>query len=565
VTSDALELSSPATLRDRPAAAADECERAAPPSRRRMSPALAVIVIALIAIAGTIEMVLATRWGIGLTTDSIRYIDHARDLLAGRGLRGLTHFPPLYPVTIAAVTKLGFGDAGVAARWLQVSLFPVNIALIGWLTHRATGRCAACACAAALLVGVAPVTVGIHCTALSEPLFLTLVLLSLASMSAYVERQRFWLLCAAALTAALAVLTRYAGLALLPVLLGAVTFLHRGVPWRRRIWDVAVLVLLFGVPLGMWLVRNKLLGTATNRSLAFHPIGAQHIEEALETMTTWLFPRVIPAGLRSLLLGFLAGAAAVAGAGAAAARRRRRRRHDHDDAAGAEHVAPVPADDTGRTLRSILLLFAISYVALLVLSVSFVDFYTPLDNRILSPLYAAVLIVGLESLRRFLASPDLSTLARRATIACAVVLVLLQAARGADLVTVAYRDGIGFARRTWQQSKMLARVRTFPPGTVIYSNGADVIEMLTDHRANGLPARYDATTKIANPNYLTDRQKIRSELVASRGVLVYFRRIQRAHHPTEAELRQKLHLRLVTENAEGAIYRPAPRNVPIAK
>jgi 4-amino-4-deoxy-L-arabinose transferase-like glycosyltransferase len=559
VTSDQLELSSPDALRDR-AATDDRTEMR--PAGRQLSATHAIVIIALIAIAGTIEMVFATRWGIGLTTDSIRYIDHARDLLAGRGLRGLTHFPPLYPVTIALFTKLGFGDAGVAARWLQVSLFPVNIALIGWLTYRATGRCAACACVAALLVAVAPVTVGIHCTALSEPLFLTLVLLSLASISAYVERQRFWLLCVAALTAALAVLTRYAGLALLPVLLGAVMWLNRRVPWRRRLWDAAVLAALVGVPLGMWLARNQLVGSATNRSLAFHPIGAQHIEEALETMTNWLFPRVIPAGLRSLLLGFLAGAAAVAGAGAAAARRSRRH---HDEVAPAAHVSTASAADTGRTLRSILLLFALAYVVLLVLSVSFVDFYTPLDNRILAPLYAAVLIAGLESLRRFLASADVSTLARRATIACVVLLVLLQAARGADLVTVAYHDGIGFARRTWQQSKMLARIRTFPPGTLIYSNGADVIEMLTDHRANGLPARYDATTKIANPNYLTERQRIRTELVASRGVLVYFRRIQRAHHPTEAELRQKLHLRLVTENAEGAIYRPAPRNAPIAK
>ena len=550
MTSDALELSSPEELRDR--AAADE-RADMPRTRGRLSASYAVIIIALIAIAGTIEMVLATRWGIGLTTDSIRYIDHARDLLAGRGLRGMTHFPPLYPVMIAAVAKLGL-DAAVAARWLQVALFPLNIVLIGWMTYRATGRCAACACVAALLVAVAPVTVGIHCTALSEPLFLALVLVSLACMAAYLQRQRPWLLCVAALTAAMAVLTRYAGLALLPVLLVAVTWLNRRVSWRRRLWDVAVLVALFGVPLGIWLMRNRLLGSATNRSLAFHPIGARHIEDALETMTTWLFPRVIPAGLRSLLLGFLAGAAAVAGASAAAARQRRR----HDD------VAPVVAD-TGGTLRSILLVFAMSYVALLVLSVSFVDFYTPLDNRILSPLYAAVLIVGLESLRRFLASADVSTLTRRATIACLVVLVLLQAARGADLVAVAYRDGIGFARRTWQQSKMLARVRTFPPGTVIYSNGADVIEMLTDHRASGLPARYDATTKIANPNYLAERQKIRTDLVASRGVLVYFRRISREHHPTEAELRQKLHLRLVTENAEGAIYRPAPRDVPLRK
>lgn len=496
-----------------------------------------------VAAAAAVALAVATRWGIGLTPDSIHYINGARNLLAGDGLRGMTHFPPLYSAAIAALS-LGGADPAETARWLQVLLFPANILLVAWLAYRMTDGTRWCAWLAALLMAVTPVSVGIHSLALSEPMFLALALTCLIAFGAYAQRGGTPMLLLASAAGAAACLTRYPGIALLPALLVGLLWLGRG-GWQRRLRDVGVLALVVGVPLGAWMLRNQWLGSnLANRTLAFHPVGAAHVESALVTVSLWLFPRDVPATLRCLLLGLLIGV------GAEAARRRFQLSAASDSLRRRLRAAP---------LATMLLLFAVAYVGLLVVSISFVDFYTPLDSRILSPLYPIGLVFTLAGVRRLLAMMPDAVSFRRAVMTCALLLCALQMVRGADLLVTSYRDGLGFARRSWQQSKLLARVRALPPDTVIYSNAADVIAMLTGRRALGLPAAHDPTSGNANPSFVQERQQMREHLRASRGVLVYFRRVNRPYHPSENYLRQKLYLKTVRASTEGAIYKAGPR------
>jgi hypothetical protein len=505
-----------------------------------MAPALLTAVIAL---AAAVILWIATPWGIGLTPDSIDYINAARALLAGSGLGAMSHFPPLYPVTIASVARLGLEPAE-AARWLQVLLFAVNILLVGVLAHRVSGGAGWWACLAALLMAASPTIAGVHASALSEPLFLALVLTALIALGAYAcEPRPGSLLIASAATAA-AMLTRYAGIALVPVTVTAVLCLGRA-EWRRRLLDAAALAVIAITPIGMWLLRNSLSGGAVgSRTLAFHPIGAQHVEESLSVMSLWLFPRDVPPVLRCMLLGLLLGVAL----------------------ATARHRAPFAFKGSIDRLRAapsiaILLLFALAYATLLVVSISLVDFYTPLDSRILSPLYPVALVLGLEVIRRLLPTARQSLPWRRAMVTVLLLLAALQVVRGAELFVLSYRDGLGFARRTWKESPLLARIRALPPQTIIFSNAPDVITLLTGRGASSLPSTFDPTTGKPNPRFVAQRQRLRADLKATRGVLVYFRRIHRPYVPSETHLRQKLHLRLVRENPQGAIYKagPAPK------
>jgi len=125
----------------------------------------AVVIVALVALAGIAGAAIVTRAGSGLDADSITYLDAAQNLAAGRGLAltpglsvesnplqrvPLTHHPPLFPAILAMFQTLGV-DPLAGARWLNVLLFGVNALLVGLIVRRWTGS-GALAILGALLV-----------------------------------------------------------------------------------------------------------------------------------------------------------------------------------------------------------------------------------------------------------------------------------------------------------------------------------------------------------------------------------------------------------------------------
>src|SRR4051812_41348881 len=172
-------------------------------SSRSLAWLIGIIVIGALAI---VLMTLATRWGIGTSKDSVRYIKTARQML-GRETQGWTpealaessHFPPLYPAVLAAAALPARCDPLVAARWVSVGLFAANALLAGWIVRRAGGGGAMSASpaeastaawpslAVAFLMAMSPSMVLVHATALSEPLF---ILLSLGTFGALAEHLR---------------------------------------------------------------------------------------------------------------------------------------------------------------------------------------------------------------------------------------------------------------------------------------------------------------------------------------------------------------------------------------
>ena len=148
-------------------------------ARRAIVPAL----IGLSALAGMLCLAHATRHGIGIAPDSVSYIEAARNLGAGHGISTLadegagylpmTRFPPLYPVAIAAISRLGV-DPVDAARALALALFGANIVLASALVARSAPGARWLPVVGAVLTASSPEVVAIHGAAQSEPLFLLL-------------------------------------------------------------------------------------------------------------------------------------------------------------------------------------------------------------------------------------------------------------------------------------------------------------------------------------------------------------------------------------------------------
>ena len=74
---------------------------------------LSLLCILLLALGGGLLVLFASPWGIGLSPDSVQYIQAARNLRLGFGLsiwgkqgyQPLTHFPPLYPLILAVAAS----------------------------------------------------------------------------------------------------------------------------------------------------------------------------------------------------------------------------------------------------------------------------------------------------------------------------------------------------------------------------------------------------------------------------------------------------------------------------
>jgi 4-amino-4-deoxy-L-arabinose transferase-like glycosyltransferase len=451
----------------------------------------------------------ATPWGVGVEYDSVFYWSAAENLLAGRGLGRLdgggdliplTHFPPLYPLTLAALSGASGTSVAEAARLISAALFGLNVFLLGravlalvhskWL-----------ALGAALTGLLAPTLLERHLWALSEPLYFTWLLGSLFCLVRSIDEPgRRWLL-AAAVTAGLAALTRYAGLPVLAT--GLIVSLAAGARPRRGRLDRALIYTLTAAALpAAWQIRNLVLaGTTTNRVLLFHPLQGAQLREAGSTLARWLPFGFVPAELRLAALALLGLAALVLVAGAA-------RRGGAPEVGSAWWLAIVAG------------LHGVVYAAFLIVSLTLFDASTRLRDRILSPVFLSgiLLAVGLLAMSRVTRSKAMSLAG-----ALALSLLLIPYAAGSWLrLDESRRNGLGFVSASWRTSKTIALVRELPADLELYSNEAFPIYYLTGRPAFWVPERTDPVKGIERADYHQQLEAMRSDLEGGGAALVLF-------------------------------------------
>src|SRR5262249_13627309 len=96
------------------------------------------------------------------------------------------------------------------------------------------------------------------------------------------------LLVSSSVAVALAVLTRYAGLALIVSGVLGIFLFDKRAP-SRKFRTAAIFCVISCILIAGWAIRNlTVAGTATNRSLVFHPIGLREAQQAFGTLSEWL-------------------------------------------------------------------------------------------------------------------------------------------------------------------------------------------------------------------------------------------------------------------------------------
>jgi hypothetical protein len=203
----------------------------------------------------------------------------------------------------------------------------------------------------------------------------------------------------------------------------------------------------------------------------------------------------------------------------------------------------------------LLALFVPVYALFLLASISLLDANTPLDDRILAPLYLAGLGLAVFLLAE---AWRLAQSRRGLRVVLAVAVIGLAAAslfQSARLAAAGYQQGIGFYSRAWQQSEVLGVVRALPGGLVIYANAPEAIWLHTGRPALRIPRQFDASQQAANPEFAAELARMAASLEAG-GRVVYFDAVGGRAAPSQAEVVAALGLQVSARAADGTVYAP---------
>ena len=232
---------------------------------------LALLVAAAAALGAGLVLLRLAGHGPGMLADGFTYIAVARDLSAGDGLGGLWGlWPPLYPALLAGGGLFGLDPYAVAGP-LNAVIFGLTILVGGlWLRRHLHSRFLWLWGCLSIALALPLAEIASH--ALSESAFILFVTLALTQIDAHLGGGGRAALIRAAAFSALACLTRYLGvsviLAAVPLLLAA-----RVAP-REKMKRIALYTLIAAAPVGLWMLRNFLLGGSMTgeRGKAFYSL-----------------------------------------------------------------------------------------------------------------------------------------------------------------------------------------------------------------------------------------------------------------------------------------------------
>jgi hypothetical protein len=219
-----------------------------------------------------------------------------------------------------------------------------------------------------------------------------------------------------------------------------------------------------------------------------------------------------------------------------------------------QHQWQATVDTQGRYFQRLLVLFVLIYTVFLAGSISFLDANTPLDHRILSPVYIVGLLLIFLSVHQLVSHLKHGPYLRMALIALAIPMLALHAFQGALLVTTRHQNGSGFMEVQWRQSQIIPVVESLPTERPIYSNAPEGIYFLTERPALGLPKKMKATTQEINDSYTDELQVMKQRLEAEDGVVVYFTNLGRSSMTEAIDLQTQLDLSLLLQTDDGLIF-----------
>ena len=473
-------------------------------------------------------------YGAGLSPDSADYVRLARDI-ATNGARFLGESksieqPPVYPLVLAALSKATGESVPSAATAANAAAAAAIVAIVVAAASRHTRSISVLALAGALTCLSIPLT-SVWAMAWSEPTFIVFVYYAMHVVSK-TRPTPFSAMGAGLLTAA-ACLTRYAGIALLPVATAYVVHATAGGIGRK-----CRFAMLYAMPpaamIAAYACRNWVLcGEPFGRRVPSNSSLAANATRAMEVLRSWFSPAPDAFSATIALAGCVILVAAVW-----RLRRQLARALRHSGGAAVLYSS-----------------YAAAHVGFMVWT-STTTAFDPINTRLLSPAYPAfpillgVALQATDGLRR-----------RRAhgvVLACFAAFAFAPARSALETIKVQFMEGAGgYNVRAWRESETIEYILKGGMGKTerLYSNAPDALYVLAGKEAEMSPRhRYkmnsDVATGVSAGNLFERHPTLDGAL------LVWFYNSEwRRYLFTPDELGKTFRLERRQEFADGAIYR----------
>lgn len=469
-----------------------------------------------------------TVWGAGLSSDSVSYLDGARKIVENGNLNGLgSHWPPLYFILIA-LSGLVTSELLVALRWLQIVTLFANVLVFAYVLRKSTNGALVSVLVGLLVFVTSPSVLHIHTMAWSEASFCLFSLLGFHFLADYLEHNSsLGGLIFSALFVGLAFITRYVGMTLVLTGMIALVIFTDG-DKKKRIASNLIFCFVSSFPMLLWMGRNLLVSNeATSRQVIFHPVSMEKIKTGIKVLQGWLFIPgnywlLLPAVLVLLSVLYLISRKQVAGI----------------------RLNRMP---------EICFIFVFTYISFLLFSISFLDAQTPLDTRILFPVYV-FFVLGVVVLNVRISYMRWMQYFSYLVLMLMLLLVFAQLRVQERFIAYATGNGIGFASKKWAQSDTLQWVKSLPSDTLIYTNGPDPLRVYTGRASRMIPRHSNPNNRQKNEAIVSELNTMVSKLSEQRGVIIYFNEITwRWYLPTVDQLSHVLPIQQVYKGNDGIV------------
>jgi hypothetical protein len=504
----------------------------------RIPSGIIVLFFGIIGIIGFLLILWITPFGAGVSPDSVVYIGSAQKIMSGKGYSG-SHFPPLYPIFLAAA---GFLESNLvqAARFLNAILFGLNLAFFALMVYLTTGHKFINTIFAVLFFLSSASILELHSYAWSEPLFITFSLICICLLCIYSGKPTLPLFIASSLSLGFAMVTRYVGAGFLPAALIIVFWGQDSQRTGRRFRDSFIWLALSCVPLIIFFLKNFLLyGSPTDRNFAYHPLS---ITRFISKLATNLFDYIAPTfslansvkvsifGVFTILLICLL----------------------------IFFMKRYREDSRWRSMGFLMaiacILFSAFYLLFLFISISTMDASTPVDSRLLSPI-SIFLAVGVFSAVWAIAQKLDNQFVWLGFLFLVVLSIASKTPGAISLATDIQKNGLGYTSRQWQDSESLAFVKLHAGNRKVYSNVSDVLNFLAGAQSIFLPEKKFPLLMEANPDYNEEISAMCEDVTDHEALLVYFNNLtDNWYLPSAQEIESTCHLPVLQQFTDGIVY-----------
>ena len=499
-----------------------------------------------------LAMIVAATWryGAGVSSDAVRNLSTVDSLLAGRGFvdlygKPLTWWPPLYPYLIFGLSLLTNADSFVAAWYLNVVLYVLNIRLAGWFFWAAFREQPIFAVGCALVFTLSRSMLSLHANVSTDPLFITMMFVYFWLAAGYLRNPSGRLRWAFFLLSGIAFLHRFPGIVFFAVS-GLLIWYREGFRSALRTIPQAVAGIL---PSAAWAFFFTYAQTGTffgaRRPELMLPL--ENVNNSLARMVHWFIPLLTPLAqvllnpwiiLVPLLLVLLV------------LNRRGNWQALGRSVFGNMHVMPY-------------LVFSVLYYVMMLFTVVTSDHLDVYSDRYYVILLPLVLVLGVYALKHLVFSHVDTTrsLVRYAGAALFLLWLVYPLMSLQEYLSLSLEQGEASSynianTRAYRESQAITLGRELlqaDPGAMIYSNYPTVTWFAYRQPVDLLPSRDKKLSFSERIDYL--KKTYPGWPNGRNGYLIWFKPNQYHHIPFPVELELVARLELIYEDNKGAVYR----------